>query len=220
MKAKPPQTHPPVIGLTGGIGSGKSTVAQRLSGLGARVIDADRAGHLVLEPDGSAYGEVVRTFGPEILDSEGRIVRKRLGGLVFADPAQLAKLNAISHPLMAAQMEGEIASLRKGNPPPAAIVLDAAILYQAGWDKLCDTVWTVSVEDETAIVRLAARNGLNREEARARLAAQWSNSQREVRAQAVIRNDGSLEELHRRVDSLWRERIGRRPEESAPAGGG
>src|SRR3970040_1676136 len=108
MKAKTPPPVP-TIGLTGGIASGKSTVSAWLAERGAHVIDAHRTGHRVLEPDGEAYGGVVREFGAGILDGERRIDRRKLGALVFADPARLAALNAISHPHMAARMAREIA---------------------------------------------------------------------------------------------------------------
>jgi dephospho-CoA kinase len=196
----------PVIGLTGGIGSGKSTVARRLGALGARIIDADRVGHEVLEPGAEAYDPVLHTFGREILDSSGRIDRKKLGAMVFADPDKLRALNAISHPAMAERMARRIAELRKERPP--AIALDAAILFQAGWDRLCDRVWTVSASDDAAIRRLAGRDGLPPDQVRARLAAQWTNAQREAKAQRILRNEGSLEELMAEVDRAWREEVG------------
>jgi len=212
MKAKTHSNTSPsnsvlVIGLTGGIGSGKSTVARRLAELGARVIDADRVGHEVIEPGGEAYGEIVRAFGREILDAEGRIVRKKLGALVFAEPEKLRALNAISHPRMAERMARQIEQFRQARPIPPAIVLDAAILFQAGWERLCDRVWTVSASGETAMARIAARDGLSPEQARERLAAQWSNAKREARAHRTIRNEGTLEELFAEVDRLWREEV-------------
>jgi dephospho-CoA kinase len=197
----------PVIGLTGGIGSGKSTVARRLAELGATVIDADRVGHDVLEPGAEAYDEIVRAFGPEILDVDGRIVRKKLGALVFADPEKLRALNAISHPRMAFRMARQIERLRAVDPPPKAIVLDAAILFQAGWERLCDRVWTVSAADGTAVARIAARDGLPPEQVRARLAAQWSNAEREARADVTLRNEGGLNELIAEVERLWKEEV-------------
>jgi dephospho-CoA kinase len=208
MKAKAPAAaagRVPVIGLTGGIASGKSTVSARLAQLGAHVIDADAVGHRVLEPGAEAYEAVLREFGEEILDHERRIVRARLGALVFADAERLGRLNAISHPLMATRMAGEIAEVRARQAPPPAIVLDAAILFQAGWDSLCDIVWTVSAPDDSAVARLAARNGMPAQQARARLAAQWSNAQREARAARTLRNDGSIAQLLEQVDRLWDE---------------
>jgi dephospho-CoA kinase len=209
MKAKSPR-RVPVIGLTGGIASGKTMVSQRLAELGAHVIDADRVGHRVLEPDGEAYEQVIREFGEAILDGERRIVRQKLGALVFADPKQLRALNAISHPRMAARMAREIAEVRARPEPPPAIVLDAAILFQAGWERLCDAVWTVSASNEAAVARLAGRNGLPEDQARARLAAQWSNAQREARADRVLRNDSTIAALLAQVEGLWTETVERR----------
>ena len=209
MNAKAAESSPgaraPVIGLTVGIASGKTTVSQRLAGLGAHVIDADSVGHRVLEPGGEAYADVLRAFGEGILDEERRIARRKLGALVFGDPEKLAALNAISHPRMAARMAREIAEIQARPEPPRAIVLDAAILFQAGWERLCDCVWTVSAPDELAVARLAERNGMAEPEARARLAAQWSNAQREARADRVLRNTGTREDLIAQVERLWRE---------------
>jgi dephospho-CoA kinase len=195
----------PVIGLTGGIASGKSTVARLLAERGAHVIDADRVGHSVLEPTGEAYPEVVTAFGPEILDEDGTVSRPKLGAIVFADPARRAQLNGISHPRMAERMGREIEKqrLRRGGRRPPVIVLDAAILFEAGWDALCDTVWTVEAPPELAIARLMQRNGLERAQAEARLAAQLSNAERARRAARVIRNEGSLAALEAEVARLW-----------------
>ena len=193
----------PVIGLTGGIAAGKSTVSERLGALGAHVIDADRVGHRVLMREGGeAYDGVVAAFGAEILDEAGEIARPRLGRLVFADPARLAELNRLSHPPMAARMRGEIEDVRAQPSPPPFIVLDAAVLFEAGWDALCDEVWTVSTAPERALARLVARNRLSPEAARARIDAQLGNAEREARADRVIRNDGTLDALAAAVDAL------------------
>lgn len=199
----------PVIGLTGGIAAGKSTVSARLRRLGAHVIDADAVGHRVLEPEGEAYGAVVEAFGRDILDDAGRVDRRRLGARVFAHEAQRRRLNAISHPLMARRMAAEIREVRARVSPPPAIVLDAAILFEAGWDALCDQVWTVSAPSALAERRLVADKGLAPDEARRRIAAQLSNAEREARAHRVIPNDGTLAELEAAVDAAWAEETGR-----------
>ena len=194
---------PPVIGLTGGIAAGKSTVSGRLAALGAHVIDADRVGHRVLmRGGGEAHAAVVRAFGAEILDEAGEIVRPRLGRLVFADPARLARLNRLTHPPMAERMRREIEEVRARPSPPRFIVLDAAVLFEAGWEALCDEVWTVSTAPERALERLVARNRLTPEAARARIDAQLGNPEREARADRVIRNDGALAALAAAVDAL------------------
>lgn len=201
--------QPPVIGLTGGIASGKTTVSQRLAGLGAHIIDADSVGHAVIAPQGEAYPEVVAAFGTEILDEDGTISRKKLGAIIFADPARRAELNGISHPRMAERMARDIEAvrLRQSGARPLAIVLDAAILFEAGWDALCDTTWTVEAPEALAIERLVARNALTREEAQARLAAQMNNAERARRARHVIRNDGSLDALAEQVQRLWEQTV-------------
>lgn len=200
---------PPVIGLTGGIASGKSTVSARLAALGATVIDADSIGHRVIAPDGAGYGPVVAAFGREIVAADGTIDRRRLGAKVFADPDALKRLNAISHPLMAREMEREIGRLRAlpAERRPQLIVLDAAILLEAGWDRLCNAVWTVEVPPETAIERLMARNGLSEDQARGRLAAQHSNAERAAKAERIISNAGSIADLEAAVDALWTQAI-------------
>ena len=194
---------PPVIGLTGGIAAGKSTVSERLGALGAHVIDADRVGHRVLMREGGeAYEGVVAAFGAEILDEAGEIARPRLGRLVFADPTRLAELNRLTHPPMAERMRDEIEEVRAQPSPPPFIVLDAAVLFEAGWDALCGEVWTVSTAPERALERLVTRNRLSPEAARARIDAQLGNAEREARADRVIRNDGSLDALAGAVDAL------------------
>lgn len=202
-----PAAHPRVIGLTGGIAAGKSTVSQMLAACGAYVIDADRIGHEVIAPDGEAYPEIIVTFGTGVLDEDGTISRPKLARVVFNDPEALQRLNGISHPRMAERMEREIRQIR-ARPradQPALIVLDAAILFEAGWDALCDEVWAVNVAPEVAVERLVQRNDMTPEDARARLQAQLGNAERARRADRVIRNEGSLEALHDQVQGLWRQ---------------
>jgi len=204
-----PGPIPPVIGLTGGIASGKTTVSARLAELGAAIIDADRIGHEIIAPGGPAYEPVLAAFGRELLAPDGSIDRKKLGAAVFADPERLKRLNGISHPIMARRMAEEIAAQRARRPAdlPPLIVLDAAILLEAGWDALCDAVWTVEAAPETALARLMARNGLTEEQARRRLAAQWSNAERARRSQRVIANSGTIDALRDAVTALWREAV-------------
>lgn len=192
----------PVVGLTGGIAAGKSTVSKRLAALGAHVIDADRVGHRVLRRDGEAHAAVVGAFGRGVLDEAGEIVRTRLGRLVFGDPERLAELNRLTHPPMAVRMRHEIEEVRAQLEPPPFIVLDAAVLFEARWDALCDEVWTVSTAPERALERLIARNRLTPDAARARIEAQLGNPEREARADRVIRNDGALDTLFAAVDAL------------------
>ena len=201
MSARP-ESAPPVIGLTGGIAAGKSTVSQRLAASGAHVIDADRVGHAVLLRGGEAYDAVVAAFGTEILDESKEIVRSRVGRSVFADPERLAALNRLTHPPMADRMRREIEAVRGWPSPPPFIVLDAAVLFEAGWEALCDEVWTVSTHPDRALERLVARNRLAPDAARARIEAQLGNAEREACADRVICNDGTLDSLAAAVDAL------------------
>jgi dephospho-CoA kinase len=200
---------PPVIGLTGGIASGKTTVSARLEELGAQIIDADRIGHEIIAPGGPAYDPVLEAFGRDILAPDGTVDRRKLGALAFADPERLKRLNGISHPIMARRMGEQIAAARARRPAerPPLIVLDAAILLEAGWDKLCDAVWAVEAPPEAALARLIARNGLSEEQARRRLDSQWSNAERAKRAQRVISNSGTIDALKDQVTTLWREAV-------------
>lgn len=192
------------IGLTGGIGSGKSTAARFLAELGAPVIDADKVGHMIYEPGEPAYHELVREFGDQIIDPTGRVDRKRLGAIVFSDPESLARLNAIVHPRMLERIRALIDERRAaGEKQP--IVVEAAILIEAGWDAVCDEVWLVSVPAEVAIERLGRDRGISPDEARRRLAAQMSDAERRRHATLVIDNIGTAEDLRAKMTQMWRE---------------
>lgn len=191
-----------LIGLTGGIGSGKSTVASIVSELGASVIDADRVGHDVYLPGSEGFRLVREAFGDGIVAADGTIDRKALGARVFADPAQLARLNALVHPLIGAEIRRRIDAARAA-APERPIVVEAAIMLEAGW-RFFDRVWIVVVSPEVAITRVMASRGLAREEVEARLAAQMSNDERRRHADLVIENDGSLAALRTQVEAAWR----------------
>jgi dephospho-CoA kinase len=192
---------PMVIGLTGGIGAGKSAVAAILAGLGARVIDADRIGHEVYRPGSEGFARVVEAFGPGVVAADGTIDRRALGALVFADPAARARLNAIVHPLIAAEIGRQIAAEPAGGGP---LVVEAAVLLEAGWRPLVERVWVVSVDRETAIARVTASRGMSRPEVERRLEAQMPDAERRRRADLVIDNNGSPAELRAQVDAAWR----------------
>jgi dephospho-CoA kinase len=193
----------PVVGLTGGIGSGKSTVAAMLAERGALVIDADRIGHETYRPGSDGFRRVVAAFGRGIVAGDGTIDRKALGAIVFADPAALARLNAIVHPLIGAEVAARVASAR-ADDPRRPVVIEAAILLEAGWQRLVDRLWLVSVRPETAIVRVMASRGLARAEVERRIAAQTSDAERRRRADLVIENDGTPADLRARVEEAWR----------------
>jgi len=190
-----------VIGLTGGIASGKSTVSEMLEAKGAAIVHADRIGHQVYEPGTPVWQEVVSAFGKEIVAADGRIDRQRLGQIVFSDPQARQRLNAITHPPIRALMAQRLAELRAEGT--AVAVLEAALLIEAGWLDLTDEVWVTVVPPQVAAQRLIERNGLSPQEAWARIQSQISNQERLKHAQAIISTDCSLEEVRRQVDELW-----------------
>jgi len=193
----------PVVGLTGGIGAGKSTVASLLAELGAEVIDADRIGHQAYRPGSEGFARVVEAFGPGVVGPDGAIDRRALGALVFADPAARARLDALVHPLIAAEVGRRIAAARaEGFARP--LVVEAAILLEAGWSPLVDRVWVVSTRRENAIARVMAARRMTRAEVERRLDAQMSDAERRRHADQVLENDGSPAALRAAVEAAWR----------------
>jgi dephospho-CoA kinase len=194
--------HIPVIGLTGGIGAGKSTVTQMLEELGAAVIDADKVGHEIYLPDLPAWREIVDTFGAEVLNADRAINRQALGKIVFANPQALHTLNRIVHPKMFDRMLELIAELR-ARGSMKAIVVEAAVLIEANWMPLVDQVWVVVASEAVVVERLARQRHLTPEQVRTRIAAQLANDERLQYAHVVIRNDGSLDEVRDAVQQAW-----------------
>jgi dephospho-CoA kinase len=190
------------IGVTGGIGSGKSTVTKFLEELGAPIIDADKVGHAIYAPDGPAYNDVIAAFGAEILASDGTIDRRKLGPIVFADAGALKRLNSIVHPKMFALMGEMIEHLRAGgerNP----IVVEAAILIEANWQALFDEIWLVIASKERVVERIERDRGLKPEQTEARIRAQLSDEERQKHSTLVITNNGTIDELREKVTHLW-----------------
>ncbi len=192
------------IGLTGGIGSGKSTVAKMLADLGAPSFDADKVGHNIYSPDGPAYHDVIAAFGNGIVAPDGTIDRKKLGPIVFGDPAQLKRLEAIVHPKMFQRM-GEMVAEMRARGVKAPIVIEAAILIEAHWQPLFDEIWLVVAPRDKVIERIEAERGLKPEQTEARIRAQLSDEERRRHASLVIDNSGTIEQLRVTVNSLWRE---------------
>ena len=199
---------PITIGLTGGIGSGKSTAAKILAELGAPAIDADKVGHEIYQPDAPAYRELVDAFGEGILAPDRTIDRRKLGPIVFADPAALKRLNAIVHPKMFARMGEMVAAMRRGGET-RPIIIEAAILIEANWQPLFDEIWLVTAARERVIERVERDRGLKPEQTEARIRAQLSDEERRKYATSVIRNDGTLEELRAAVTRLWQDALAR-----------
>ena len=193
------------IGLTGGIGTGKSVVANLLVQQGASIIDADRLGHEAYTPHSEAWAAVVAAFGTEILTSEGEIDRRKLGGIVFTDETQLERLNGIMHPLMAKMVEDRKAAFDTDGV--AVTIVEAAVLFEAGWDSLVDEVWTTDASEPAVIQRLFERNGLDEAEAKKRINSQMSATERNRRSDVVVDNSGDLTALEQTVNKLWKTRV-------------
>jgi dephospho-CoA kinase len=188
------------VGLTGGIGSGKSEVSRRLAAYGAVVIDADQIAREVVEPGTEGLAEVVAAFGPEVLTPDRALDRARLGDIVFADPELRGKLNAIVHPRVASRM----AELER-DAAGSIVVHDVPLIAENGRAGAYDVVVVVDAPPKVQAERLIRRRGMTREQALARMAAQASREQRLAIADIVIDNSGSLAELDRQVGDLWAE---------------
>jgi dephospho-CoA kinase len=189
------------VGLTGGIGAGKSEVSARLAAQGAVVIDADAIAREVVEPGTEGLAEVVEAFGPEVLLPDGGLDRPRLGEIVFADSELRGRLNAIVHPKVGARM----AELEREAGPAAIVVLDVPLIAESGRTDGYDLVVVVDAPPRVQVDRLVRRRGMTREQAKARMAAQASREDRLAIADIVIDNSGSLAELDRQVGDLWAE---------------
>jgi dephospho-CoA kinase len=194
------------VGLTGGIASGKSTVARMLAEKGALIIDFDELAHTAEDPDGEVWREIVRHFGSEILYGDGKIDRRRLGECVFADREKLELLNSLVHPAVFEQWRRRLEEIRK-TQPEAIVLSDIPLLIEAGLKPMVDMVFLVYLHPEEQIARLMARNGYSREEAESRLASQMPIGEKLPYADIVIRNEGSLEETRRAADEVWEELI-------------
>jgi dephospho-CoA kinase len=190
------------IGLTGGIGSGKSTVAELLADRGARVVDADRIAREVVEPGTPGLAAVVAEFGPEVLTADGALDRPALAARVFGDPAARSRLDAVVHPLVRARA----AELAAAAPADAVVVHDVPLLVETGQAASYDLVLVVETDVATRVARLEQR-GLSAEDARARIASQATDEQRRAVADVVLRNDGDRDELAAQVDRFWTERV-------------
>lgn len=190
-----------VIGLTGGIASGKSLVSQRLADRGAAIIDADKVGHEAYRKGTETFRAVVGAFGDDVVGVDGEIDRRALGGKVFGDPEARRRLEEIVWPALRSIMEERLSELRAQDKE--VTVLEAALLIEADWLPLADEVWLVTVSPETARQRLMDRNGLSPEQAESRIQAQLTNEKRRPYADIEIENDGSAEELQSAVDEAW-----------------
>jgi len=190
-----------VIGLTGGIGSGKSTVSQFLAELGAAILDADKVGHEAFEPDSEVWREVVATFGRQILTPGGDIDRTKLGNIVFGNHEARERLNLIMHPRMYDMVKARIEEYQR--QAVDVVVLEASLLLEAGWTSLVDEVWVTTAAEATVLRRICERSGLSQEESLARIRSQLPTEEQVRRADVVIDTDCSLSELKAKVEELW-----------------
>ena len=193
-----------VIGLTGGIGSGKSTVSQFLAELGAVILDADKVGHEALKLDTELWREVVAAFGRQILTPGGDIDRGKLGEVVFGKPESLSRLNRIMHPRMYDVVKARLEEYRRQGV--VVVVVEAPLLIEAGWAPLVDEVWVTVASESTILRRLRERTGLPQAESLARIRSQLSSAERIKYAGVIINNGGDLDELKARVGELWEAR--------------
>ena len=194
-----------VIGLTGSIGTGKSEAARQLEILGASIISADQVGHEAYTPNTVAWEQVVSAFGDDILQDDKDIDRRKLGAIVFSDPSQLEKLNAIMHPRMARMVSDKIEVLC--GQGVKVVVVEAALLFEAGWDTLVEEVWVTDTSEDIVVGRLKDRNGLSEEEAKKRINSQMDRAERIERSDFVIDNSSDMAGLEIAIKELWDRRV-------------
>ena len=201
-----------VVGLTGGIGTGKGEVSAVLAELGADVIDADLLGHETYEPGTDGWREVVEAFGHGIVAPSGEIDRRKLATLVFADESARERLNRIGHPLIRSLLKERIRLSEEQGAK--VVVVEAAILIEAGWRSLVDEVWVTAAPEDRIIERVQARSDLSPEAVRARMRSQMPSDRLAAQADAVIDNGSTLEDLRGHVLALWKSRVLDRKESS------
>lgn len=190
-----------IIGLTGSIASGKSTVTGILRSLGAVVVDADAIVHELQQPGTPVTAAIAREFGPEVIRPDGSLDRPALGRIIFAQPDRRKALEAIVHPAVRERIWQEVDRCRVEGRP--AVVLDIPLLFESGWDRWVDETWVVYTDRETQLARLMARDGLPEAEALRRIAAQGDLESKRARAHRVIDNRGAEEETRTQVEALW-----------------
>lgn len=195
-----------VIGLTGGIASGKSTAAQYFRKMGAPVIDVDAVAHRLMAPGGDNYDRIVSGFGREVLAADGTIDRRRLGARVFSDPKERRRLEELTHPAIRRAVEEQVESFRQ-SPGEGCVFLDHPLLLEMGMEGLVDEVWVVACPPEAQRQRLAERDRLTPQAVEERLAAQMPTEQKTAKADRVLWNGGTYEDFLAQLDKVWKERL-------------
>ncbi|MBR2178981.1 MAG: dephospho-CoA kinase [Selenomonadaceae bacterium] len=194
-----------IIGVTGGIACGKSTVSNELSKYGAKIINADKMAHWQLSPGGEIYNAYIEHFGSDILNEEGLIDRRKIAGIVFNDEEQLAWINEIAHPIILKHVRQRLVDYQIAGV--SLVILDVPLLYEAGWDRECDEVWVVHLKHGRQVNRLMERNKLTLEEAEGRIKAQISGKERRKRADVVIDNNGFKSSTQKQIKRLIRRKF-------------
>ena len=193
-----------IIGLTGTIGSGKSTVSARLAKLGALVLDADTISREAVKKGADGLNKIAEVFGKEVIDANGELDRKALAGIVFSDESKRLILNGIIHPQVLKALK-ERTHGEKDLNPDRMIVWDVPLLIEVGWVEYVDSVWLVTAPEQTRINRIMARDGCTIKQAQSRICAQMSEVEKARFSNEIIDNGGSLEQLYQRVDALYSE---------------
>lgn len=194
-----------IIGLTGNIGSGKSTVSRRLAQLGAEVIDTDLVSRDAVAPGTGGLKRIVEEFGPGVLNKNGELDRAKMAAIVFDNPVARKTLESIIHPEVIRVVGQRIEEYRRGLGVAPALVVEVPLLIEAGIDKMMDQVWVVTVDREVQVERVISRSGLSREDVLRRINAQMSQEEKRKYAHRIIDNSGHLEDTVRQVDAIWSE---------------
>ena len=190
-----------IIGLTGGIASGKSTISETLTEMGSAVIDTDKLGHELLKHHGAAWDKLLIAFGDDILASNSDIDRKKLGKIVFNNPQFLQQLDSIMHPLIYQMVTDKIEYFRKQKVH--VVVIEAALLLEVGWGELADEIWVTISPESTVLERLMNRDNITHEQAIARISSQIPPQERIVQADVVIDTSGTISQVKAKVKELW-----------------
>jgi len=199
-----------IVGLTGGIVSGKSTVASMFKDLGAKIVDADKLGHSVILPNKSAWKKIVKIFGKDILQNDLTVDRGKLGKIVFTNQALLKKLNEITHPEITKIIKKEINLAKdKTRSQEKILIIDAALIYEAKIDRLMDKIIVVCIDEDKQIKRLIKRNNLSKDEALQRIKSQMPMREKAKMADYVIDNSSSLDKTKEQVEKIWQSLISR-----------